>query len=372
MRVALYVNLAAGDARALYRALLDELAERHPEWELADTNWRRLAHPLRDGIAFDAYLGSPLAGDELRQLAALGIPAVGIGNPVPGTESTAIGIDYDNEAFGRQAAAVLRERGWRSFAFCGDDDVADSRGRLAGFRAELGAAAPEPAVWSRADGGSLAELGDWLEALPVGTAILARSDPVALRVATAARERGLAIPGRLGLLGIDDEDLARTLARLDLASLRRDEPRIAALALDLLECQLAGEPLTPGIRRIGPHPHPYLGTSINPPEQISPLVRRAVQAMRELPVADLTPEVLAQAAGCSRRTLERAFAAEWSESLAEAVRRVRMEHARRWCAGGDLSLAQIARALGFNHAGNFTAAYRRFWGVAPRGRPRHR
>lgn len=368
MRLALYLHLSAGDARALYRALLDELFARHPTWELGDEDWRFLGNPLLQGHELDAYIGSHLPPQDLVRLAQRGIPCVFIGNPPADAGlPPRIEIDYDNAAFGRQAAALFKTHGWRSAAFYGDDSLADSRGRLAGLREGLRSSGIEPFVFAESNAQSLIGLGDWLIRLPRGTAILARSDHAALRVVAAARARGLGIPNDLGLLGIDDEDLARAFARLDLASLRRDDSRIAALAFDLIDLQLTGVAVTPGVRRIGPHPQPHLGVTLTPPRQTGFLLQRALTALHGLPVQLLTPEILAKEAACSRRTLERTFAREWHESPAQAIRRVRMEQARQLCQGQERSLDQIARSLGFQTPSNFIAAYRRFWGTAPRG-----
>ena len=368
MRLALYLNLAAGDARALYLALLDQLSIRHPDWELTDADWRFLTNPLGQSGDFTTYIGCHLPPEDMCRLAARGIPCVFIGNPpADPCLPPRVEIDYDNPAFGRQAARLLIDRGWRSFAFVGNGAIPDSRGRLAGLREGLGVIGAEPAVFDDEGAGvPLDLLGRWLADLPPGTAVLARSDHAALRVVAAARGANLPIPGRLGLLSIDDEDLARAIARLDFASLRRDDTRIAALAFDLLDLQLAGEIVSPGVRRVGPHPLPHLGSTIDPPRAQSPLLLRALAALRELPVHELDPLAMATSAGCSRRTLERTFAQEWHESPAEAVRRVRMEHARQLCQGEDWSLTRIARSLGFNSPGNFIAAYRRYWGVPPR------
>lgn len=367
MRLAMNLHLAAGDARALYRALLDQLFTRHPDWELSDGDWRYLGNPVHRGEEFSAYIGSHLPPEDMRRLAAQGIPCVFIGNPPQDASlPPRIDIDYDNPAFGRQAAELLLGRGWRSFAFFGDDTIRDSCGRLEGFREGLSTFGVELTVFNETAGAPLEMVAAWLRRLPLGTVVLARSDHAALRIVAAARAAQLAIPEHLGLLGIDDDDIARARARLDLASLRRDDVRIASLAFDLLELQIAGELVVPGVRRIGPHPQSHLGTTIDPPRHQGPVMQRALVALHGLPMHLLDPQTLAHEAGCSRRTLERIFAREWHESPADAVRRVRMEQARRLCAAHDASLTRIARTLGFNTVGNFIAAYRRYWGNPPR------
>ena len=76
---------------------------------------------------------------------------------------------------------------------------------------------------------------------------------------------------------------------------------------------------------------------------------------------------LAQAAGCSLRTLQAAFAETTGLSPMAYLRATRLEGAHRDLRGADpgTSVAEIARRWGFAHLGRFASAYRQRYGRSP-------
>ncbi len=60
-----------------------------------------------------------------------------------------------------------------------------------------------------------------------------------------------------------------------------------------------------------------------------------------------------------------AFRALLGRSPAAEIRRIRLEHARRLVAHGDLPLAEVARRCGFGHVESLTRAFRRAYRQTP-------
>lgn len=87
----------------------------------------------------------------------------------------------------------------------------------------------------------------------------------------------------------------------------------------------------------------------------------AGQAHRRVRVAEL-----AKAAGVSQRTVERAFLRSGCTPL-DYLRRVRLTRARTMLAGPleDLTVADVAAAVGYRHLGRFSDDYRRHFGELP-------
>jgi AraC family transcriptional regulator len=80
-----------------------------------------------------------------------------------------------------------------------------------------------------------------------------------------------------------------------------------------------------------------------------------------------TPSVadLAELCGMTVRQLARAFKAETGQTVGKFVEAAKLERARALLIDTDLSIAEIATALGFSHPASFAYAFRRATGVNP-------
>ncbi len=154
-------------------------------------------------------------------------------------------IEIDDQAGGRLAADYLLTSGRRRLAFVGDSDLPDyairtSDRRLAGFRQALLARGSElPADYVSLAPQSLQNA--YLQAqrlfdLPSPPdAIFAPSDTQALGVLKAARDRGLAVPGDVAIVGFDDLDMA---AYVGLTTVRQPLEESGRVAVELLLARL--------------------------------------------------------------------------------------------------------------------------------------
>ena len=80
---------------------------------------------------------------------------------------------------------------------------------------------------------------------------------------------------------------------------------------------------------------------------------------------DVRIDVVAESLGMSRRSLQRAIAAEglnYSDVLAQR----RLHRAMQWLDTTDKPVMDIALSLGYTDASNFSRAFRRHTGVSPR------
>lgn len=94
------------------------------------------------------------------------------------------------------------------------------------------------------------------------------------------------------------------------------------------------------------------------------LTARAAPIIGEQYRGRLTLERVAAAAGCSPRSLQRAYA-ETHTSFSEELRRVRLSVAAELLASQSLSVEVIARLSGFAGAAPLSAAFRRRYGLSP-------
>lgn len=93
-------------------------------------------------------------------------------------------------------------------------------------------------------------------------------------------------------------------------------------------------------------------------------VRRARALLEDAYAEDLTAERLAEAAGCSRFALYRAFRAEHGLSPSDFQRQLRLRGARRLLLRGD-SAAEAAAAVGFADQSHFHRWFVRCYGITP-------
>ncbi|CAM3856884.1 helix-turn-helix transcriptional regulator [Bordetella tumulicola] len=75
---------------------------------------------------------------------------------------------------------------------------------------------------------------------------------------------------------------------------------------------------------------------------------------------------LADQAGVSVSKLSRTFKAVHGATLSEYLLSVRMRHAMALIRAARLPVTQVAFEVGYEHAGNFSTAFRRHYGVSPR------
>lgn len=201
---------------------------------------------------------------EVEQIRRAGLPMVLV-------DSTALpsqpAIEVDDEGGARLAAEHLIGLGHRRFvvlaieppdrADLGDPDGVPAR-RLRGYRAALAGAGidlPEEAVLaslSTIPGGAASFAETW-DAGQRPTAVLAMSDAIAVGAMRAARERGLAVPADLSVVGFDDIELAH-FADPALTTIHQPIARKGEQAVQLLLAILDG--------RGGPDHHEILATRL--------------------------------------------------------------------------------------------------------------
>jgi AraC-like DNA-binding protein len=91
---------------------------------------------------------------------------------------------------------------------------------------------------------------------------------------------------------------------------------------------------------------------------------RACALIRECYPEPVPVEVLAQAAGCSRYALYRAFAAEFGMSPSDYERQLRLRHARTLLAAGSRP-AEAAALSGFADQAHLARWFKRAYGITP-------
>jgi len=197
---------------------------------------------LRQGAADGALVVSLDADDPLpAMLVAAGVPTVLFGRP-PGPLRVGY-VDLDNAAGARLAAGHLLARGRRRLATIGAPTSAPAaRDRLDGFRAALTEAGITDVAVVRgrftAESGRAA-MARLLREHPGLDGVFAANDLMAQGACQHLRERGLAVPGDIAVVGFDDSRAA-TECRPGLTTVRQPVEEMAAAMARLLVDRLRG------------------------------------------------------------------------------------------------------------------------------------
>ena len=146
-------------------------------------------------------------------------------------------VGIDNVACGRMAAEALVQRGYRRLAFLGGPRTATStQDRVAGF---LGALAPYPEIRVTTsyatdysfDAGR-AEMQRLLADTPA-EAYFCGDDLLAVGALSAIEEAGLSVPGDIGLIGLNDMEMARWQL-IGLTTIHQPVAQIIEAAIDVV------------------------------------------------------------------------------------------------------------------------------------------
>ncbi len=165
-------------------------------------------------------------------------------------EPSAPSVGIDDVQAGRLAAAALVARGYRRIGFLGGPEAASStQDRAAGFLAEAARAGVAASVSFAADYAYEAgrvEMARLLQGEPA-EAYFCGDDVMALGAMAAIRAAGLKVPGDIGIIGLNDMDMAGW-AEIGLTTIHQPFDAIVAGAIDLIRACLADPDRLPEAR----------------------------------------------------------------------------------------------------------------------------
>jgi LacI family gluconate utilization system Gnt-I transcriptional repressor len=206
-----------------------------------------------DGVVLTGVMRSPLGR---RRLIASGIPVVETWDLTPTPIDMLVG--FSHARIGNEVAAYLHGRGRRRVAAISANDER-ARQRMTAYTQaakSLGLAGEDgdiPVVWVPAPTtvahgreGLLRLLADH----PGVDAVFCSSDMLALGVMNEAHAQGIAIPGRLGVIGLGDQGFAQNLYPA-LTTVRIDGSAIGATAAHFILERIAGRQVAEPVRDIG-------------------------------------------------------------------------------------------------------------------------
>lgn len=290
---------------------------------------------------------------------------VNVSAQLPWTRIAVPSVLPDNHAVGRLAADHLVARGYRHCAAFYHQQQDYSQQRCDGFAQGLAdhqLAATAVALPARAD---LDEFtATTLQRLPRPLGLFLTDDPLARLVLPAAHQLGIRLPEDLGLVAVDNDRVICETLDPALSSVDPNARRIGFDAADLILRLWNGKP-PPAVPVLVPPRGVVARGSTGAVVTDNPLVKRAVDAMRQQLAEPISMTHLAQSLGVSRRSLERAMTAALGCSPAAHWRRLRLEQAACLLVETDWPIKQIAAAVGFAHDQHFATLFKQHYHEPP-------
>lgn len=275
----------------------------------------------------------------------------------------------------------LQNRGFRHLAFCGFEGANYSERRLRYFR-QLAASAGLPLFSYESpapgrQGGELMlssreqlallsapSLARWLQELPKPVGLFACNDVCGQQVLNTCRETGLAVPEQIAVLGVDNDTVHCELSEPPLSSIQLNTLRIGQVAASLLDGMME--------RRLQPPPKTFIdavGLVVRQSTDIvavdDAVVAKAVRFIRQNAGEAITVDDVVRAAAVSRRQLERLFQTHLRRTPKDEIQRVRLRRIKDLLTGTDLTLAEIAGKVGFDHPEYLSTVFKKAVGMTP-------
>ncbi len=375
-KVALLIETSNTYARDLLHGIRIWLREQKP-WSIRFSEEGRgaglpvwLADWHGDGII--ARVTSRRMASALRKT---GLPVVDVAAALP--EPVFPRVATDSRAATRLALEHLTERGFRHFAYCGDERFWWSASRELSFTEQVRAASRNCSVFrvGRTRAGSdneQAELISWLRSLPKPVGILACYDVCGQQVLEACIDAGLAVPEQVAVMGVHNDELLCDLCEPPLSSVIPNARRAGYEAASLLARMMEGERVPVEARLIEP-----VGVAQRQSTDViavdDPKVSAAVRYIRAHATTGIDVGDVLRAVPISRTLLERRFKALLGHTPHEHILRTRLARVQTMLIETELPVALIAERTGFEHTEYLSVAFRRHTGQTPSAyRKRHR
>lgn len=284
-------------------------------------------------------------------------------------------VETDDVKIARMAFSHLADRGFKTFAYCGDARFRWSctRGLEFARLAQTNGNAvyelkPEAQVADVAQ--QIMRMQDWVAKLPKPIGVFACYDIRGQQLLDACRNLGVAVPEEVAVIGVDDDDLLCQLAFPPLSSVQTNARHTGYTAAALLDAMMNGAAREAVEIRIPP-----LGVTARQSTDVlavsDTLVVRALRYIREHACDPISVTDLMAVVPVSRRVLEKRFEKSVGHSPHAEIVAVRLNRVKELLLETDLTLEVIAERAGFEHPEYLTVMFKREVGEPP-GRFRKR
>ena len=369
--VALIIETSNDYARGILRGI-HEFTLAHPEWSVYLSEHGR--HEPDESFAGNWRGDGVIARIETERTAeivrSLGVPAVDVSaaRMMPGIPW----VETNDEQIVRLAVAHLADCGLSEFAYFGDPFYNWSVWRERFFRAEMKRAnspvrvynLPHRAVAQVRWYDHREAIRDWIQSLPKPVGVLACYDTFGQQLLEVCRYYDIYVPEDVAVVAVDNDELLCRFATPSLSSVRPNSQKTGLVAAELLDRMIDGERLDERKYEIDP---------VGVEQRVStdmltvtdPHVARAIAFIRAHRGEPICVDDVLQSVPLSRRVFEIRFKAALNRTPHQEILRVRTNAIRELLRDTNLTIAEIAEALGIEHAEYLSVLFKKQTGMTP-------
>lgn len=281
-------------------------------------------------------------------------------------------VETDDKAIARAAFEHFRDRGFESFAFCGDASFKWSNLREAGFVDAVEKAgyvcsvyrSKSPTVNDFSIASERANLANWLLSRPQPVALFTCYDIRSRQVLDICRDYEIHVPEQVALLGVDNDEILCELSTPPLSSVIPAARKAGQVAAGLLDAMMAGKEMERLDHLLEP-----VGVATRQSTDILAVkdhdVAKALRFIRDSACDGINVQDVLKQVTLSRRTFESRFKQSVGRTPHEEIVRRRVERIQRYLIETDLTLSQIAKRTGFQNEEYMSVTFRRATDVPP-------
>ncbi|MBI9017275.1 MAG: DNA-binding transcriptional regulator [Phycisphaerae bacterium] len=276
----------------------------------------------------------------------------------------------ENEAIGRLAAEHFISKGFKNFAYCGFSGIKWSKMRGASFQNHLEAKGfsvakiefPEEALAVAQEENNIAQ---WIMDLPKPVAILASNDERGRQIVDICDKlTPYNVPSDIAVLGVDDDELVCEMTNPPLSSISRNFEKGGYEAAETMDRIFKGEKLDNAVMTVEPiQVVSRQSTDVVAVEDnvIAAAITFISRSYRQV----ISVEDVAKEVAVSRRSLERKFKSNIGRTVLEEIHRHKNEQVVKYLTETNMTIAQIARLLGFANPKSMGRAFKKERGISP-------
>lgn len=235
-----------------------------------------------------------------------------------------------------------------------------ARERLAGYRSKLKEFSREPVVhylrgrplWKKETWREVEmEVMAFLDSLPKPCGLFVVDDALGAVALRAAKRLGLDVPSQLAVIGFGDDSSYCFSSFPSLSTISYPAREVGYRAAELLRAQVVGEKISAN-GRVEITPGAIIPRESSDVLAIAdPEVRDLIRHIRQHAPSDpLRVSELAERSRLSLTTIKARFSAVLGHGPKQEIQRVRLMHLHSFLAQSSLSLAEIAKRMGFGSA----------------------
>ncbi len=276
----------------------------------------------------------------------------------------------DEQAIGALVADHLAKRGFQSYAYCHHPmwPMSHERGSaFASFVRQNGNECKRFSFRNPEQKGlreDFRRLRSWLKQLTLPVGIFALNDIVALSVIRAAHEAGVACPGDLAIVGVDNDELLCNAVEPSLSSVDTDWMRMGYEAAEHLDALIEGQSANPERHKIPPRQIAVRSSTdflaVPDDDVVKALCYIRSRASEPLTTADVLGEVL-----LSRPTLDNRFKKYLGHTVADEIIQTKIARAKRLLLETDMPVTAVSEECGFAYPDHLFRQFRKVTGQTP-------